>query len=192
MGCCSNKKKETNQPFDLSLKELKFSALTSTKETENKKTLKSIKILFNFNRVVNSNNVTTNIPKLLDIVRENNYNIEYAYQENKPSEKYDIAITLICDTDVSRNFIIYSNFGKSSSMETLHGDFVKMQKNISNLIIKKYEENLLPIKIDPYMEKIINNEEKKFDNDNKNTNFNGKTNNQIYLDVRNDYVVKNI
>lgn len=135
MGSCSNKSKEKNLSYQLSQSEIPYKHLAA----DNSKSPKKIRILINFNRELNQNNATTNMPKLLETIRQKGFHIEFAFQENKPNEKFNITITLILDEKT--NFIVYSNFGSGSGLETIHGDLIKNINSIAELIFKKFEEN---------------------------------------------------
>ncbi len=108
MGSCSNKSKEKNSPHTLSIGEIPFRNIAAENSHGTSGGAKKIKILINFNRELNQYNAITNMPKLLEIVRKKGYDLNFAYQENNPNEKYNVTVTLLFED--KSDFIAYSNF----------------------------------------------------------------------------------
>ena len=147
MGCFSSNSKNKSK-------------LSSNSETinfifteTNKPNAKTIKILSNFDNIVNKIIPNKKIQKLLKLIREKGYNTNYGWQPNKPGDRHSICLFLSLDEKNENKFVIYSNFGHSSSLETIHGDIEVNIIPIADLIIGKFEENE-----NLYLKEIINNE----------------------------------
>jgi len=187
MGCCSNKPKETNFPYNLNVNDMKFTNFSSTITNGNEK---YIKLLINFNRQIKRFKPLENIPKLFNIVKQKGYKIEYAYQENNPKDNNNIIISIIYEDHM--NFIIYSNFGKYSGLETIHGELPQKINEIADLIIKKYEENINRKNIPLKEQENALDIGKSYKYENKPFTKGFETVGQLFSGMRNDHIIDNI
>lgn len=138
MGNCNSSKGIMIFPHFTQPNDIKFIRVQAPEANSTRKT---IKLLTVFNKKSSDQNPLKNIPKLITLITDRRYNVDYAFMQNDPTDNHSATIYLIFDSDNMKRYVVYSNFGKSEGPHTVHGEMGNKLDKIRDEIIRKFEEN---------------------------------------------------